>query len=81
MWSIGLESCMADRDWTPEELERVEERDQLAMKQFRGPPLTEAEQARLEELNGWLDSLYPPTPSLPPEVRKIIDDVLGPDRG
>lgn len=78
---------MADRDWTEEELERVEERDQLAVKKWRSevgqeePALTAEEQARLDELNAWLDTLYPEPPGLPQEVLQIIDEVLGKDRG
>ena len=66
-----------DRVWTKSELAKVGERDTLAAMKFRGEVMTAADQARLIELDEWSDSLYPNSPGLPPEVQKIVHEVLG----
>ena len=72
---------MTDRDWSEAELAKVEDRDGLASRNLRGERLTDRERARLDELNEWLDSIYPESPGLPAEVLRIVDEVLKGDGG
>lgn len=57
--------------------ETLEERDGLTFRALQGEALSPQEQARLAELNEWLESMEPPREHLPPDVLALIDEVLG----
>ena len=63
--------------FTEEDIPLLNERDDLAMREVKGEPMTPEELKRLGELNRWLDSFDEPSPGLPPEVREIVNKVLG----
>jgi hypothetical protein len=52
----------------------IDERDTLALRKLNGETLTPEEDARLAEMNDWLDEHLPKPPPLPPEVQKLLDE-------
>jgi hypothetical protein len=56
----------------------VDTRDEIAWRQAQGKPITEDETKLLDVLDDLLDRLDPhPHPGLDPEVKAIVEEVLG----
>jgi len=62
--------------FTEADLQRINERDELATRKLSGEPMTPTELTRLQELEGWLNSFDQPSKPLPPEVEALVADVL-----